>query len=102
MVLVNVISPSPADEFTFKPPSSSVAPSAPVKVTFPVPDVTVKISSFPPSVSIAPWKVTVPAPVPVLIVVVASLARSTPEVLKATAVLVVVSVIPFVLVISIF
>ena len=85
MVLVNVMSPSPAEEFTFKPPSSSVAPSAPVKVTFPVPEVIVKISSFPPSVSIAPWKVTAPAPVPVLIVVVPSFARSTPEVLKFTA-----------------
>ena len=42
------------------------------------------MSLFPPFVSSAPWKVTVPAPAPVLIVVVPLLARSTPDVLKLT------------------
>ena len=85
IVLEKVISPAPADAFTFNPPSSFVAPIAPVKVTSPAPDVIVKISSFSASVdSSAAPKVTSPLPVPVLIVVVPSLARSTPEVLKAT------------------
>ena len=82
--------PVPADAFTFNPPNSSVAPIAPVNVTAPVPEVIVKMSLFPPFVSSAPWKVTVPAPAPVLIVVVPLLARSTPEVLKAIASFVVV------------
>ena len=76
------MSPSPADALTLKPPNSFVAPIAPVKVTFPVPDVTTRRSSSPPSVSIAAPKVTVPAPAPVLIDVVPSLARSTPDVAK--------------------
>ena len=84
------MSPSPADAFTFNPPNSSVAPIAPLKVISPSPDVIVKMSLLPPFVSIAPWKVTLPAPVPVLIVVVPLLARSTPEVLKAIASFVVV------------
>ena len=102
MVLLKVITPLPEDAFTFNPPNSSVTPIAPLNVTAPVPEVIVKTSSSLPFVSIAPWKVTAPAPVPVSTVVVALLARSTPAVLKATAVFVVVKVVPAVFVISIF
>ena len=62
----------------------------------------VKLSFPPPLLSTLAPKVTTPAPVPVFIVVVPLLARSTSEVLKATAVSVVVKVVPEVFVISIF
>ena len=100
---LKIISPSPDPvALTFNSPNSSVTPIAPVKVTSPDPDVIVNTSSSSPSVSIAPSKVTEPSPVPVLIVVVASLARSTPEFSNATAVFVVVKVDPDEFVISIF
>ena len=68
---------------TVNPPRALVAPIAPVKVTFPVPDVITNkslngaLALLP---SIAAPKLTVPPAVPVLIVVVPLLARSTPEV----------------------
>ena len=94
-MLVKVIFPFPDDSLTLNPPSALVAPIAPVKVTSPVPDVITNKSlngaeSLLPSIA-AP-KVTVPAPAPVLIVVVPLLARSTPEVLKAILLFVVVNV----------
>ena len=95
------MSPSPDDALTLKPPNSSVAPIAPVKVTFPSPDVITSRSLSPPLASIAAPKLTVPAPDPVLIVVVPLLARSTPYVAKATLLFVVVNV-AFAPVISIF
>ena len=86
------MSPSPDDALTLKPPNSFVAPIAPVKVTFPVPDVTTSRSLSPPLVSSAAPKVTVPAPAPVLTVVVPLLARSTPAVAKPILAFVVVNV----------
>ena len=59
-------------------------PIVPDISTAPDPELIVNASLFPPLVSKAAPKVTSPLPVPVLIVVVPSLARSTPEVLKAT------------------
>ena len=94
-MLVKVISPSPADELTSNPPRALVAPIAPVKVTFPVPDVITNkslngaVALLP---SIAAPKLTVPAPVPVLIVVVPLLARSTPDVANEILSFVVVNV----------
>ena len=85
----------PADELTSNPPRALVAPTAPVKVTVPVPDVITNkslngaVALLP---SIAAPKVTVPAPVPVLIVVVPLLARSTPDVANEILSFVVVNV----------
>ena len=95
IVLLKVIFPSPDDALTLNPPSALVAPIAPLKVTSPVPDViTNKSLNGAPAVlpSIAPPKLTVPPAVPVLIVVVPLLARSTPDVAKLTLSFVVVNV----------
>jgi len=53
---LKVISASPSDavpvalpSLTFNPPNSLSAPIAPVKVTFPVPDLTTRTSLFPSS-----------------------------------------------------
>ena len=92
MFPVNVISPSPADPLTFKPPSSCVTPTLPVKVTFPVPDVIVNASLSPPFVSNKAPNETVPPPDPVLIVVNALFCKMTPEVAKPTLAFVVVKV----------
>ena len=63
-------------------PSAFVAPILPAKSTAPEPEVIVKASLTPPLESKAAPKVTSPAPVPVLIVVVPLLAKSTPDVAK--------------------
>ena len=95
IVLVKVISAFPADALTLNPPSALVFPIAPLKVTSPVPDVITNkslngaLALLP---SIAAPKLTVPAPVPVLIVVVPLLARSTPDVAKLILSFVVVNV----------
>lgn len=67
---MKVISPSPEEAFTLRAPRELPAPTEPVKVTFPSPEVIVKLSFPPPFVSTLAPKVTPPAPLPVLIVVV--------------------------------
>ena len=79
------MSPSPAEVLMVSPPRAFVAPTAPVNVTSPLPEVIAnkslkEVASF---ASIAPAKLTFPAPAdPVSIVVVPLLLKLTPEVLN--------------------
>ena len=87
MSLLNVMVPAPSPDvaFTFNPPSALVSPIAPLKVTFPAPESIVRVSCPAVPASSAPPKVTVPASVPVPVVIATFAARSTSEVANSTA-----------------
>ena len=63
------MSPSP-DVFIVRVPNAELAPIAPVTVIFPVPDSSTRFSPVPPVPSIREPKLIIPAPLPVVIVVV--------------------------------
>ena len=96
---MKVISPSPAELLIVSPPNAFVAPIVPAKDTSPVPEVitnksskeVASLASILIPVEFVAAKLTLPAPVePVSIVVVPSLAKLTPEVLKRISLLAVI------------